>query len=46
MIIDKIKKRIEYQEDGSEKESRSDIPVGMWVKCSKCKEILYKEDSE
>ena len=44
MIIDKIKKRIEYQEDGSEKESRSDIPVGMWVKCSKCKEILYKED--
>ena len=44
MVIDKIKKRIEYQEDGSEKEHRSDIPVGMWVKCSKCKEILYKED--
>ena len=44
MVIDKIKKRIEYEEDSTEKEHRSDIPVGMWVKCSKCKEILYKDD--
>ena len=45
MVIDKIKKRIEYDDDSNEKtEHRSDIPVGMWVKCSKCKEILYKDD--
>ena len=47
MVIDKIKKRIEYdnKNSNSEKEEhRSDIPVGKWVKCSKCKEILYKED--
>ena len=46
MVIDKIKKRIEYdgENDNQEKEHRSDIPVGMWVKCSKCKEILYKDD--
>ena len=23
---------------------KPDIPIGKWVKCSKCKEILYKED--
>ena len=47
MVIDKIKKRIELdnENDNQEKEEhRSDIPVGKWVKCSKCKEILYKED--
>ncbi len=47
MVIDKIKKRIEYdnKNSNSEKEEhRSDIPVGKWVKCSNCKEILYKED--
>ena len=46
MVIDKIKKRIEYdgENDNQEKEHRSYIPVGMWVKCSKCKEISYKDD--
>ena len=45
MVIDKIKKRIEYEDENTEKqEHRSDIPVGKWVKCSKCKEILYKDD--
>lgn len=47
MVIDKIKKRIELENenDNQEKEEHlSDIPVGKWVKCSKCKEILYKED--
>ena len=47
MVIDKIKKRIEYEDDGDENQEkvhRSDIPVGMWVKCSKCKEIIYKDD--
>ncbi len=43
MVIDKIKKRIELEEDDSGKEHRSDIPVGMWVKCTNCKEILYKD---
>ena len=43
MVIDKIKKRIEYSRS-EENEHRSDIPVGKWVKCSNCKEILYKED--
>ena len=47
MVIEKIKKRIEYgdeNESQEKKEHRSDIPVGMWVKCDKCKEILYKDD--
>ena len=46
MVIDKIKKRIEYDNEdiGKKDEHRSDIPVGKWVKCSKCKEILYKDD--
>ena len=43
MVIDKIKKRIEYSSP-EENEYRSDIPVGKWVKCSNCKEILYKDD--
>lgn len=44
MVIDKIKKRIEYEEDKKENRQKSDIPVGKWVKCDKCKTILYKED--
>ena len=23
---------------------KADIPVGKWIKCPSCKEILYKED--
>ena len=23
---------------------KPDIPIGKWVKCPNCKEILYKED--
>ena len=41
MVIDKIKKREEPEED--KKYSKPDIPVGKWIKCEKCKEILYKE---
>ncbi len=47
MVIDKIKKRIELENENNNQEKeehRSDIPVGKWVKCNKCKEILYKED--
>ena len=40
MIVDKIKKR---QVPINNKNSNIDIPVGKWVKCEKCKEILYKE---
>ncbi len=40
MIVDKIKKR---QLPNNNKNSKIDIPVGKWVKCEKCKEILYKE---
>ena len=46
MVIDKIRKRIEYENNNNseaQEEHRSDIPVGKWVKCSKCKEILYKK---
>lgn len=40
MIVDKIKKREIVQ---PAKKSKIDIPVGKWIKCDKCKEILYKE---
>jgi len=40
MIIDKIRKR-SIEEDITTK--RADIPVGKWVKCEKCKEIIYKD---
>lgn len=47
MVIDKIKKRMDYgdneNQENQEKENRSDIPIGKWVKCDKCKQILYKE---
>ena len=42
MVIDKIKKR------GSKNirtpENKRDIPIGKWVKCDKCGEILYRDD--
>lgn len=40
MIVDKIKKREVPQNN---KTSKIDIPIGKWVKCDKCKEILYKD---
>ena len=41
MIVDKMKKR----EPTAKKEKNIvDIQVGKWIKCDKCKEILYKED--
>lgn len=40
MIVDKIKKR---ESVVKKKTANVDIPVGKWVKCEKCKEILYKE---
>ena len=41
MIVDKIKKR---EPSAKRNINRVDIQVGKWVKCAKCKEILYKED--
>lgn len=41
MIIDKIKKR---QSIPSCKKTNIDIPVGKWVKCEKCRSIIYKEE--
>lgn len=40
MIVDKIKKR---ETTVNKKKSNVDIPVGKWIKCDICKEILYKE---
>ena len=40
MIVDKIKKRAPTAKNVK---NNVDIQVGKWVKCSKCKEILYKE---
>ena len=40
MIVDKIKKR---QPTAKRMQNKVDIQVGKWVKCDKCKEILYKE---
>ncbi len=40
MIVDKIKKR---ELPDKNKNTKIDIPIGKWVKCDKCKEIIYKE---
>lgn len=41
MVVDKIKKRENNVK--TNKKSNIDIPIGKWVKCDKCKEIIYKE---
>lgn len=41
MIVDKIKRR---KPTAKTIENKVDIPVGRWIKCDNCKEILYKED--
>ncbi len=41
MIVDKIKKR---EPTAKRTENKVDIQVGKWIKCDKCKEILYKEE--
>ena len=43
MVIDKIKKFNSAEPDGKNI-AASDMLVGKWVKCSNCKEILYKEE--
>lgn len=41
MIVDKIKKR---EIKNIRPSNKVDIPVGKWIKCEGCKEILYKEN--
>ena len=41
MIVNKIKKR--EATTAKNKKSNIDIPVGKWIKCDNCKEIIYKE---
>lgn len=40
MIVDKIRKSNTTE---TATEHKVDIPVGKWIKCDKCKEIIYKE---
>ncbi|MBO4293010.1 MAG: acetyl-CoA carboxylase carboxyltransferase subunit beta [Clostridia bacterium] len=41
MIVDKIEKR---ETGAANKKSNIDIPIGQWIKCDNCKDILYKDD--
>ena len=41
MIVDKMKKRAPTAKN---KTNKVDIPIGKWVKCDKCQEIIYKEE--
>ena len=41
MIVDKIKKR---ETKNIRPSNKVDIQVGKWVKCDKCREIIYKEN--
>ena len=41
MIVDKIKKR--EPNNIKNKKINIDIPIGKWVRCEECKEIIYKE---
>ena len=44
MVIDKVKKVNGKEEKRVKNEKASDMMIGKWVKCDKCKEIIYKED--
>lgn len=40
MVVDKLKKR---SKESTKSENKVDIPVGKWVKCDACGEIIYKD---
>ena len=40
MIVDRIRKNTDISD---KTEHKVDIPVGKWMKCENCKEIIYKE---
>lgn len=41
MLVDQIKKR---KESAKKNMANIDIPIGKWLKCDGCKEIVYKDD--
>lgn len=51
MLIDKIRKQVNINPEQQDEKidenvilkTKPDIPIGKWLKCDKCKEILYKE---
>lgn len=45
MIIDKVRKvNIDDKVEFLRNEKAADMMIGKWVKCEKCKEIIYKEE--
>ena len=44
MIIDKVRKLNQIEGKPKKNEVASDKMIGKWVKCEKCKEIIYKEE--
>lgn len=44
MLIDKVKKVNQSEETRRKNEEVADRMIGKWVKCEKCKEIIYKEE--
>ena len=44
MVIDKVKKVNSIEEKAQRNEKAADMMIGKWVKCDKCKEIIYKDD--
>ena len=44
MVIDKVKKINQKEEKRVMNKKAADMMIGKWVKCDRCKEIIYKED--
>ena len=44
MLKDMFKKNTYISEVDSEKENVPSIPKGLWMKCSHCSQMIYKED--
>ncbi len=44
MVIDKVKKVNKKEEKRTKNEKASDMMIGKWGKCDRCKEIIYKDD--
>lgn len=44
MVIDKIKKINQAEDENTKNIKASDMLIGKWVKCDACKEILYKDE--
>jgi acetyl-CoA carboxylase carboxyl transferase subunit beta len=41
MLVDQMKKR---KQSVKKNTSKIDIPIGKWLKCDGCKEIVYRDD--